>query len=291
MGFISFIKSTVCNTTIGSSVINWVRIRNLDEKYYDLFIRKKYRKDKLNPTEYMLQSLAFFENNKDVIERNISLLEDDLSKDVYKKAIKYRCSHDATDEPSYTKEKYFCDILPLSEKEVFIDGGSFVGDTVRKFHKKTNGKYKKIVCFEPDTYNYKMLCKLKYNDVIKYNLGLWEYSTELNFFDNMSVGSKIVENGTKQDRLISIRVNSLDNIEECNDATIIKLDVEGSEQKAIKGATKIIKNNHPKLIICLYHSNEDMLDIIPLVHALNPEYKLYVRSHSHQAAETVLYAI
>jgi hypothetical protein len=50
--------------------------------------------------------------------------------------------------------------------------------------------------------------------------------------------------------------------------------------------------NKPKLAICLYHSDEDMIRIIEWVHENFPDYKLYIRHHSKYAIqETVLYAV
>ncbi|WP_442857226.1 FkbM family methyltransferase [Butyrivibrio sp. INlla18] len=73
------------------------------------------------------------------------------------------------------------------------------------------------------------------------------------------------------------------------DATFIKMDIEGAEKNAILGAAHIIKKNKPKLVICIYHSDGDMMNIQLVIHEMVPEYKLYVRHHSNSYPETVLY--
>ena len=60
---------------------------------------------------------------------------------------------------------------------------------------------------------------------------------------------------------------------------------------ALSGSIKTIRRNKPKLAICLYHSLEDMVRIIEFVHETVPEYKLYVRHHTGDEEETVLYAV
>ena len=60
---------------------------------------------------------------------------------------------------------------------------------------------------------------------------------------------------------------------------------------ALKGARNVIQRNHPKLTICIYHSDEDMLRIAEYIHDLVPEYKLFVRCHRGDGTETVLYAV
>lgn len=276
------------NNLLGDSVINFIRIRGIDEKLLSRGIYKQYSQDVTQPSKEMVEAREFYRQNSDRVERIEHYLEDDESRKCYQKAIKYRYTHNMEEAPIYTKKRYFVDgIIELSTNEVFVDAGAFVGDTIRTFYKKTHGKYKKIIAFEPDQYNFQMLSKLKYKDVLKYNCGLWSSNDKLHFTNGGGCGSRMSEEGAA----ISVEVRRLDDIEECQEATFIKMDIEGSELQALKGATSIIKNKHPKLAICLYHSDEDMLDIIEYIHEIEPRYKLYVRHHSIAAAEDVVYAI
>ena len=68
------------------------------------------------------------------------------------------------------------------------------------------------------------------------------------------------------------------------------MDIEGAEQNALEGAKDIILRNKPKLAICLYHKPEDLWEIPLYIHSLVPEYKIYIRHHSHTNEETVMYA-
>jgi hypothetical protein len=70
------------------------------------------------------------------------------------------------------------------------------------------------------------------------------------------------------------------------------MDIEGAEMKALQGARNTIAAYKPKLAICIYHSNEDMLQIPEWIHDNFPEYRLFVRQHQKYAInETVLYAV
>ena len=73
--------------------------------------------------------------------------------------------------------------------------------------------------------------------------------------------------------------------------TFIKMDIESSEQEALRGAEQIINRDKPKLAICLYHKKEDMWEIPYLIKTMVAEYKLYIRHYSNSELETVLYAI
>ena len=72
--------------------------------------------------------------------------------------------------------------------------------------------------------------------------------------------------------------------------TFIKMDIEGSEMRALKGAKQIITTYKPKLAICIYHKLDDLWRIPQYIHSLVPEYKFYIRHHSILYSDTVLYA-
>ena len=73
--------------------------------------------------------------------------------------------------------------------------------------------------------------------------------------------------------------------------TFLKMDIEGSELAALRGAERIIREQRPKLAICVYHKPEDMWEIPSFILSCHPDYKLYLRHHSMLADETVLYAV
>ena len=55
---------------------------------------------------------------------------------------------------------------------------------------------------------------------------------------------------------------------------LIKLDIEGFEQEAIRGAKQTIRGHRPLLIISAYHNGKDFFDIPPLLRELVPDYVL-----------------
>ena len=62
--------------------------------------------------------------------------------------------------------------------------------------------------------------------------------------------------------------------------TLIKADIEGYEQKAITGARNHILNDHPKLLMSVYHNNEDLWKIPKMIYELSSDYKFYLRYNS-----------
>jgi hypothetical protein len=69
------------------------------------------------------------------------------------------------------------------------------------------------------------------------------------------------------------------------------MDIEGAEQAALKGAENLIREQRPKLAICVYHTPQAIWEIPEIIMKINPDYKLFLRHYSITEAETVLYAI
>ena len=71
------------------------------------------------------------------------------------------------------------------------------------------------------------------------------------------------------------------------------MDIEGSEQKALKGCERHIKNEHPKLLISVYHNHEDLYKIPLMINDMDPSYKFYLRCYGSIIfpTEIVLFAI
>jgi hypothetical protein len=71
----------------------------------------------------------------------------------------------------------------------------------------------------------------------------------------------------------------------------IKLDVEGSELAALRGALASLRRFKPKLAISLYHKPNDLFEISQFVEDLGLGYKLYLEHYTIWDEETVLYAL
>ena len=71
----------------------------------------------------------------------------------------------------------------------------------------------------------------------------------------------------------------------------IKMDIEGAEERALKGGIETINRFRPNLAISIYHTPDQFLDI-PLYLARNlNKYRFFVRSYHFISNETILYAI
>jgi len=71
----------------------------------------------------------------------------------------------------------------------------------------------------------------------------------------------------------------------------IKMDVEGSEVAALRGAHDTITSCRPKMAVCVYHKPGDLWEIPNYIRARYPFYRLFLDHHSLHDEETVLYAV
>lgn len=293
MGKIYDFATTCKKNIVGKELyyyLNKIGILNVFRLYEFHQRKKKYVTHLINPTNEMLEAKKFY-SDSERINNVSSLLFDEKSRIVLQGMINFRITHNFDDFPPVSEDdQYFPkEIVEIKKDEVFVDCGAYMGDTERVFYHLSKKIYNKIVCFEPESDNFSALKKHASNhkNVVLIKKGVWNITTSLHFAGESASG-KIEENVTNG---IVISVVALDDVVECKDATFIKMDIEGAEYNALLGMRNIIKNNRPKLAICIYHSDEDMLRLIELVHSFDSNYKLYVRQHCRDYTETVLYAI
>lgn len=194
-------------------------------------------------------------------------------------------------------EQYFGpSFLQFSDEEVFIDAGcyDFRSSLALARHCK---HVKKVYAFEPDPKNYEKCLKvagarsrkrIKNVQILPY--GAWSEKTTLAFSAQGEGYSSFCDQEAAESVLLP--VTSIDSVVDPNDrVTTIKMDIEGSELEALKGAKETILRDKPKLAICIYHKPEDLWEIPLYIKELVPEYHLYIRHYSVGPAETVLYAV
>ena len=191
---------------------------------------------------------------------------------------------------SFTSNQYFdMDIMRRTDREIFIDCGCYDGADVDRFVMWSEDEYEKIIAFEPDNrfYEAKKNYLSKYRDVQVIQGAVGEYEGETKFTIDLIPGkSRVDSNGN-----IVTRLYTIDNILGGGVATFIKMDIEGGELSALRGAKKTIENYHPKLAICVYHKPEDMWEIPNYVLSLDTSYQLYFRHYNFSKSETVMFAI
>jgi FkbM family methyltransferase len=230
-----------------------------------------------------------FDANRSKFETIYSLLKDELSRELIARLVRFRRFLDLDGLEGFTdrqKEQYFEDFLNLQNSgEVFVDVGCFDGFTTLEFIKRCPD-YSSVHVFEPDAYNYET-CKRRLAD--HQRLHLWNVGagSERKSVSFAAAGSA---SGISEDGELTIEVDRIDDV--LTDVpTFIKIDIEGSELEALRGAERTIALHGPRLAVSVYHSSSDFWKIPELVLSLNPNYDVYLRHYTECVYETVMFFV
>jgi FkbM family methyltransferase len=237
---------------------------------------------------------GYYNSNKDHLEYIYSLLADQESKEVMASRIRAI----ETGNIGYIKiseyEEYFHPLVKPENGDIVIDGGVSENIYPEICFINAVGKDGKIFGFEPDPAGF---CTAEerikdHNRNATYKLipfGIWD-KKETIYFKIQGQGTHVTtknEEGSIACECISIdefvRTFFLPKVD------VIKLDVEGSEINAIKGAVKTILTHKPKLMVSLYHKPEDLFKIPMFIHELCGDYTFYMGHHHADLHETILY--
>ena len=248
-----------------------------------------FRNDPTHPSQRMKNEKQFFSEHTQELKAAYDSLEDDRSRSVFENILRFRVTRDWSFlEKSMGKDsrstQYLAPEILFSDHEIIVDCGAYTGDTAEKFYKSIPGC--RVIALEPDEKNFELLQQCKLEGLKAINAGAWSEDTTLRFSDTGGETSAIDLSGNSE-----IKVVALDHISECQLATYIKMDIEGAELEALKGAENIIKSRKPKLAICIYHKPQDFFEIPLYIKKLNPDYKLFVHHHVDDISDTVLYAV
>ncbi|MEH7384269.1 FkbM family methyltransferase [Bacillus sp. JJ1521] len=273
------------------------------DEIYSQLLKSNLEENIINPSSknVIVSETPFYEvfkNYYNVVKRNkekftevFNMLSDDESKDIFYERINYciTANNEYLIPKQSTGPQYFDpEVISFSNDEIFIDGGAYIGDTVEGFLKAVNGKYKKIYAFEPeDTKHQEFFKRLSsHNNIELKPFGLWKSNDVLRFSSENSGSSQVTQCGN-----IEIPVVSIDETLMREPVTFIKMDIEGAEIEALKGAEKTIKKYKPKLAICVYHKPLDLIEIPLYLKSIVPEYSFKLRHYNNSASETVCYAV
>lgn len=167
--------------------------------------------------------------------------------------------------------------------DVIIDAGGFIGDTAALFCTKTDGD-----------------CFVHAFEVLNENLRLFHFNNELNgITDKVRVNKLALTDrsgdtlGIKQAALqgatsvsandaLEVRVEtiSLDDYvvqQRLKRVDLIKMDIEGAELPALKGAINTIRHFRPRLALCLYHKWDDVITIPRFLEDTGLEYRFHFK--------------
>jgi FkbM family methyltransferase len=160
--------------------------------------------------------------------------------------------------------------------DVVVDVGAHIGtfddDALRRGASK-------CILVEPDPVNVECIRRnfpreIAEGKVVIIAEGAWSSRSTLEFAEgvaNSGTGSFVLhENGA---RTISVPVRPLDEMLGAQRVNYIKMDIEGAEREALKGAAQTLRQWKPVIMLDSYHRSDDDVVLPRVIHEGNPGYK------------------
>lgn len=175
--------------------------------------------------------------------------------------------------------------------DIVLDIGACEGETSLWFAQKIEAKGR-VYAFEPEIQNFRTLQEnISLNSldeiIIPIQVGFWSSRKTLSFrgsgggFSHHESGQKRIEVIALDDFIIERNLDKVD---------FIKMDVEGSEMKILRGAEGTLRKHKPKCAIAVYHKFRDVIEIINFLHGIVPDYRFYLAHFTTNYSETILFA-
>lgn len=188
-------------------------------------------------------------------------------------------------------------LIQANKGDIVLDIGGCWADTALYFAEKI-GEAGKVYSFEFIPGNIKLhKINSSLNPILEKRIELVPFpaaniSGQPVYFKDNGPGSHIEQNPfegqTGSTSTISIDDFVIRN--NINKVDFIKMDIEGAEPLALKGAFETIKKFKPVLAIAIYHSMEDFINIPKWILNLNLGYELFIGHYTIHGEETICFA-
>ncbi len=255
--------------------------KNIIDYTYFRRCRKLFHGDKYNLPSCS-DVFLMEQHEKDLCEI-YSLLEDDKSKEVFEKLVRFRMIDDSIQIPTESMDRQYFEyeFYPRREDEIFVDCGAYNGISFDAFLKANHQQFRKYYGLEPDIGNYmklqeyieKLPDEMK-SKIVTVNRAAYDENRTLQLYDLNGPGSFIADIGTQR-----IETVKIDDLVDADGATYIKMNIEGCELQALRGAQRVIRESHPKLAIAGYHKTWDLWEVPKLIYSIDDSYRFYLRSY------------
>lgn len=248
---------------------------------YQLFDGEKYNLPACSDVYLMMR-------NQDKIEKVFDMLEDVRTQNTFLRLLEFRLLRDDVDIPvSPEKGMYFeYDLFPRCAEEAFVDCGACGGSSLKEFLEVNSHVFGAYYGIEPDVVNFARLQSFvhtlpeKEQEKMKlFQAAAYDNNDGTHFFVLGGPGTFQADNGP--DFVPTIKI---DDALEHQIASYIKMNIEGSEVPALRGAEYTIKNYHPRLGIMGYHKTSDLWEVPLLIKLYCDDYKLRLRSYMRNVA-------
>jgi FkbM family methyltransferase len=197
---------------------------------------------------------------------------------------KARFSYNYIDTPfQYQLDKQYADdsVLDIKKFHHFFDGGSFDGANVSMFANLLSA-----IVVEPSAANMTK-CRGSLSRLTNIRFEQCALGSEAGVVHfSGDYGSMSSFGDSKSGEIVTVKtIDSFD----LENVDFIKLDIEGAELDALRGATNTISKFRPTMAICTYHSQDHFWQIPQFVDSLELGYRVHLRHYTEGLFESVYY--
>ena len=292
LAYINLVKNNSAETLAKEAFEKLIKLKETDPSYYDLLtIGSRFwymGANWLDGAEGENNSLII--NRMNTLTQNAERLEwlyenlaDSLSRRSLNAIIKFWLTWDYSDWLKLSL--YYCDVVdtqifPFYDNEVFVDCGSYIGDTVLQYANTVNNKHKRIYTYDISSASIREMNKNLENlsNVVIRHSGTGDKNTNMDMIglNQPHGGNRLATEEASPLAVERVKVVRLD--DDINEeVTFLKIDVEGMDKETLIGAKNIVEKYHPKLNVDAYHKLEDIVDVPWLIRQIDENYVLYLR--------------
>ncbi len=179
----------------------------------------------------------------------------------------------------------------VEQGDIVLDCGAHVGSTALYFSQKA-GDAGHVYAFEPMPEEFKLLTENvgRLSNVSPVNAAVLD-AKGIREFSVRGAASQVA-NGNSKYPIVPVYTVSLDDFvfqQGLKKVDFIKMDIEGGEAAALKGAKRTITAFKPKMAISVYHKAMDIVELPMMIKEILPHYSFSLRHFTHKDWETVLY--
>ncbi len=237
---------------------------------------------------YWLVDPRFYDRHADRIATLRASLADTTSQALLDCIVEFRSNGDASVLPPPDPQQYFPEDLPRWPQALrFIDCGGYTGDTVQALE-AAGYRFEALATFEPNLAQYATLTSnLKHiAGAAHFPCGVSDSNRLAGFDPSLGAGGHLLEG--EGEPVVCLR---LDDALPGFAPNLIKMDIEGEEPAALRGAGMLIQQFRPHLAISVYHRPEHLWELYEQIQALELGYRFHLRCHAMNTFDTILYAI
>ncbi len=223
-------------------------------------------------------------------------LGDERSKQQFADHLRWRVTLDHSVIPAPDRHHVYFDrgMFSLPANCVIADCGAFDGDSLRSFLYWHGGHFGRFHAFEPDPISFDRLGAYVRSlpadvaaRIAPAQFALGDAETTIRISGTGKPGSNLKQG---EDAAL-VRCVRLDDVFASEKIHYLKLDIEGAEWGALRGAAGIIQRDRPVLAAAIYHQPEDIFKLPAFLMEQTSNYRYFMRSHDDDGIDFVFYAV